>query len=373
MAIYKRGGVYWFSFVFDEKRVQKSTKQGNRKAAIDMESAHRTALAKGEVGIAPKKREKRTVGDLLTALEENYKQDGKWSPQNKSLLSRTRDDFGSESATALTSEDIEKYIARRRDAGARNASINRVTEVLRHAYKLAKLTPPDIKHQSEKDNVRTGFFGREEFDNLCAQLPENLRDFCHFAYLTGWRRNEIRTLSWSDYQERESTIRLRGENSKNGEPRAVPVTGELKAIIERRKQERFIDGVLTGFIFHRNGQPIGEFRKSWATACVAAGLGAFECSKCGEPPKDGERTKCRRCKRQRTYSGRIFHDFRRSAARNLIRAGVNEKVCMKLLGHKTRSIFDRYHIADETDLADAMQRLDKFHQETERKVVQIAK
>ena len=67
------------------------------------------------------------------------------------------------------------------------------------------------------------------------------------------------------------------------------------------------------------------------------------------------------------------HDFRRTAARNLVRAGVSERTCMEILGHKTRSMFDRYNITREKDLADAMQRLEQFHQATDQKVVAIAK
>jgi integrase len=200
-------------------------------------------------------------------------------------------------------------------------------------------------HLSEKNNTRQGFFGDQEFRALHSYLPNDLKDFCHFAYLTGWRRNEIRSLRWADVEE--NTIRLRGENAKNRNPRCVVLAGELKQILERRQQERLVDGVLTSLVFHRSGEPIGEFKKSGATACLAAG------------------------KKQRTYAGKIFHDFRRTAARNLVRAGVSERTCMEILGHKTRSMFDRYNITSEKDLAEAMERLERFHQARERKVVPI--
>ena len=51
MAVYKRGGVYWYSFVYGGERVQESTKQGSKRVAEQMQAAHRTSLAKGEVGI----------------------------------------------------------------------------------------------------------------------------------------------------------------------------------------------------------------------------------------------------------------------------------------------------------------------------------
>ncbi len=141
MAIYKRGGVYWFSFIFNERRIQKSTKQGNRKAAIDIESAFRTALAKGEVGITPPKRERRTVGELLDELKANYEANGKLSAQNKSLILRAKEDFTSKMATELTADDVKKYVERRKAEGAKNSSINRVTEVLRRAFRAWNAFP----------------------------------------------------------------------------------------------------------------------------------------------------------------------------------------------------------------------------------------
>jgi hypothetical protein len=194
MAIYKRGSTYWFTFTFAGRRVQRSTRQGNRKAAIEIESAHRTALAKGEVGIAPAKHERRTLAELLDALKCSYEQDAKLSPQNRSLLARAREDFGSKLATELTAELLEKYIQRRKAEGCANATVNRTLEVVRRAYRAAKLTAPAVKHLSEKNNARQGFFSEDEFRALQTHLPEDLKDFCRFAYLSGWRRNEIRTL-----------------------------------------------------------------------------------------------------------------------------------------------------------------------------------
>jgi len=72
---------------------------------------------------------------------------------------------------------------------------------------------------------------------------------------------------------------------------------------------------------------MGDFRKAWHNACVASGLGRFE------KPDTGEAY----------YICLIAHDLRTSAGRNMIKAGIPEKVAMGLSGHKTRSVFDRYH------------------------------
>lgn len=107
----------------------------------------------------------------------------------------------------------------------------------------------------------------------------------------------------------------------------------------------------------QNGKPIGEFRKSWARVCVSAGLGKMVCPKCGN---EGKTNTCSTCKNVTLYSGRIFRDFRRTAVRNMIRAGVPEPVAMAISGHKTGATFDRYNIVNEEDLRRAMERTEAY-------------
>lgn len=114
------------------------------------------------------------------------------------------------------------------------------------------------------------------------------------------------------------------EHSKNRHGHLLPVEGELATIIERRWHARRL---ACPYIFHRDGQRVGNFRKVWDRACRAIGL-----------------------------SGRIVHDFRRSGVRHLIRAGVPPHTVMAMSGHRTASMLKRYDIISLDDLRQAARR-----------------
>jgi integrase len=131
--------------------------------------------------------------------------------------------------------------------------------------------------------------------------------------------------------------------TKNDEPHVFLFTAELRQVLEsqRTAHERLkADGILCPWVFFRlvggrrgraTPKPITAIDKAWKAACRAAGC-----------------------------PGRIPHDFRRTAVRNLVRAGMPEKTTMQLTGHLTRSVFERYNIVSEADLFTAAARLDAF-------------
>jgi len=200
---------------------------------------------------------------------------------------------------------------------------------------------------------------------LVAGLPHALQDFTRFAYLTAWRRGEIATLRWSDVDRAGAVIRLRPEHSKNGRGRTVAIEGDLGAIIERRAEARVIPGKagapdrVAELVFHRGGKAIRDFRGAWAAACIEAGLYRVDGTN-----ENGT---------ERRVPTRLFHDLRRSGVRNMVRAGVRERVAMEVSGHKTRAIFDRYNITSEDDLRDAMRRTTAYvnAQPTESNVTRL--
>jgi integrase len=240
---------------------------------------------------------------------------------------------------AITTAAVRRYVLLRQREGAKNATINRELSVLKRAFTLAiaagTLTSRPHIALLREDNVRRGFFEAEEFANVRRRLPADLADFVSFLHTTGWRwRSEAARLRWTDVAFVPGEVRLDPGTTKTGEGRVFPFTAELRSLLERRRvltRERERDlGRVVPYVFTRpNGDPLGSFNKAWATACRAAGV-----------------------------PGRVLHDFRRTAVRNLVRAGVAERVAMQMVGWKSRQMLDRYHIVSAADLIDAARKID---------------
>jgi hypothetical protein len=177
-----------------------------------------------------------------------------------------------------------------------------------------------------------GLFERAQLEAVQGHLPKTLPGLVGFAYITGWRvPSEVQPLEWRRVDFAAGTERLDPGTTKNGDGRLFPMTAELRAILE--EQRTYTDAVqrekdaVVPFVFHRKGKPVTAFAKAWRLASGAAGC-----------------------------PGRIPHDFRRTAVRNLVRSGVPERVAMQMTGHKTPSVFARYNIVNEADLFDAARR-----------------
>jgi integrase len=180
-----------------------------------------------------------------------------------------------------------------------------------------------------ENNVRKGFFEHGDFIKLRDALPEYLRGFITFAYKTGWRLGEIEELTWDKVDLKRAVVRLDPGDAKNNEPRTIVVDAELLEILNRQWKLWGKSGSVLPFVFlnAKGTDRVKQFVKSWRTACKNAQIGK-----------------------------RLFHDFRRSAVRNMVRAGVPERVAMTISGHKTRSVFERYNVVSEEDLRQAAQK-----------------
>jgi integrase len=341
----KGSAALWCAYYLRGKEHRQSTGETDPSKAERFLSHKLKEVGADQIGakrfVSPQQ-ERIKVSALLDNLEADYRLRGKYTPQFKSHLAHIRKQFGDYRAIEVTPELVDQYIESRLADGARPATINRSTQVFSQAFSLAverrQLTyAPKLRRLSEADNARTGFFAERELRAVVENLPAYLKDFTLFGFLVGWRKGEIASLAWADVDG--DCIRLRPENSKNGEGRMIVLEGELAELIERRKAARSVKTdtgtELAALIFHRDGLPIVDTRKAWATACKLA-----------------------------SCPGRLFHDLRRTSVRNMIRAGVTEKVAMTVSGHKTHSMLSRYNIVSETDLRQAMRRTQDYLKET---------
>jgi integrase len=241
-------------------------------------------------------------------------------------------------AMDITTDKVRKYMAGRQEAGYSNAEINRELAALKRMFNLARQqSPPKVDHvpyipMLPEDNVRKGFFEPEAFRAVLKELPEPLKPVATFAYYTSWRKEKILNLTWGQVDLDGGIVRLEPGTTKNREGRTVFLPTELDTPLRQQwaktntlERQR---GQIIPWVFHRSGKPIRDFRDVWNSACQRAG-----------------------------YPGRLFHDFRRTGVRNMVRAGVPERVTMQISGHKTRSVFDRYNIVSEGDLREAARKL----------------
>lgn len=370
-SLYKPEGTrYWhYAISYRGRLIRGSTGKSDLKEARDVLREKRDELAAARAGFItlarPEVRQVR-VAELLDRLEKDYQLRGvKSLAQVRAHLVPVREAFGHMKAIEVTEDDLDRYIADRlegrlktetaRKAAAKPATVNRETQLLGQALRpfleRHRFPVPKIRRLPEK-NVREGFFERAEFEAVVAYLPENLKDFARWGYLTGWRRGEIASLRWKDVDREGRTIALSWRASKNRRPRRIALAGELWEIIERRWAARGVEGTqdaparISDLVFHRGGRPIGDFRKAWASACKAAGL-----------------------------AGRLFHDLRRTAIRNMVRARVDEKVAREISGHKTPAVFDRYNITDDEDIREAVLKTQEYvaRLPTEAKVLTLPK
>ena len=280
--------------------------------------------------------------DLAALLLDEYRANGRKSLDRvEDAVDHLRAFFMGCRAQAISTERILAYIRRRQEQEAANATINREMAALKRMFRLGEkvgrvVRRPYIDMLQER-NARTGFFERKEFDAVLAHLPDDLTAVFEVAYITGWRvKSEILARHWSHVDFRSGWLRLEPGETKNDEGRQFPLTADLRAALERQRARTLVGeqatGAIISWMFHRAGKPIKSFRRAWVTACRKAGI-----------PE------------------RLPHDFRRTAVRNLERAGVPRSTAMKMIGHRTESIYRRYAIVDEAMLKEGAVKLQILH------------
>jgi integrase len=340
--VYQRGAVWWVQYCHRGRVYRETSHSTDRRDATKL---LRRRLAEIVTHRHAPQAEKVTFEDLARMVEDDYRLNGRRSlGRAMRSFKHLREPFGFDRAVDITSDRLTAYARLRIEAGAAPATVANELAALKRGFSLA-VRAGRLMHRPafpiiQVDNARTGFFEEGEFRALAPELPDEVRAVVTFAYLTGWRvSSEVLPLRWAQVDLEAGVVRLEPGSTKNREGREFPVNAlpELAALLTRQRElttatEREVGAVIP-FVFHRHGEPIRDFRRAWRNACKRAAL-----------------------------VGMIPHDFRRTAVRNLERAGVPRSVAMKLVGHKTESIYRRYAIVSQRDLAEGVAKLAALRQ-----------
>jgi integrase len=329
---------YWqLSYWNGWRQVRESARTADRREALELlnQKLSHVSIQKRS-GTGP---EQIKVETLLTLLIDEYRRQDKADLYITELRVRKHlsPKFGRVKACKLTSRDIREYIEFRKEK-ASNATINRELSILRRAYNLGTLEDPPLVSRVpritklKEDNVREGFIEHQQYRTILDLLPAPLQPVFVVAYHLGMRKGELLKIrrDWVDLEA--GMIFVNGRVTKNGKPKTVPIYGEMRGWVDMALARCKLNSPKSKYLFvWEDGSPIRDFRGSWEQACEIAGV-----------------------------PGLLFHDLRRTAVRNLIRAGISEKVAMAISGHKTASMLWRYNITDTRDIKEAGRRMQLY-------------
>ena len=327
---YQRGNIWWIQYYGQGQLFRESTRSSLKSAATSL-----LRLREGEIGqgrLPALKAERTTFEELAGLFLQDYQINGRKTLQRAQELTATlRKTFGKFLACRMTSEHIRAHIVSRQSEGVANGTINRELAALKRMYRLASqqtpplvITTPHIPHLQE-NNVRQGFFTEDEYKVLRGVLPDHVKVPLILAYWTGMRAGEVLGLQWDQLDLGRGLIRLEPGTTKNNQGRLIPLVNEVITGLWQWKQETLLRYPHCAWVCHYRGKRLRQVpRKRWEKACERVGL-----------------------------KRKLFHDLRRTAIRNMVRAGISERVAMSISGHKTRSVFDRYDIVSHADIVSA--------------------
>jgi integrase len=352
-SLLERAGtdILYGQYYVNGKQVRFSTGETVRARAWEVLRKHMEAAHSRGVNLTDAKRI--TYRDLRAALLMTYNEKG-----NKSLLTRADgeetinglpqlDEFMGFPKTdgpvlqRITTQLAREFVRKRQDDGAGNAVINRSLALLRRMLKIAAdehHVPVAKINLLKEPRARQGFLEPGKFRELLRELPTHLHSLMLLLFTTGVRIGEALQIEWRQVDLDRGLILLEEGQTKNDEPRKLPLTSELRMLLRQ-------EPLKNGFVFTGT-----NLRKSWQQACAAVGLGTL--TEVEGKPYDP------------VYKGLTIHDLRRSAVRNLTRpqrqggAGVHDHVAMKISGHKNPNVFRRYNIVSDEDVLDAIQQLE---------------
>lgn len=323
---YKRGdsSFWWIAPVIDGEQKPRSSKTTDYQEALDMLRKLEGKIAEGLITAST---EKILFSELCKAVERDYsiKDRGSKDDMERLLRLHVKPFLGDMRAASITLDTINEYKEHRLREGAARATINNELAAINRAFSLGQklgaiITVPYIE-KLPVDNVRQGYFTEPHFRSVLRFANPLLKDVLIVAFYTGWRINSILNLEWGNIDEAAGVMRLRANQTKNRKATTFPLEPfpELQAAIARRKKAS--KGLITPWVFHRKGERARSIRKGWEIARFKAKV-----------------------------PGRLIHDFRRTAVRNLKKMGWSDTEVMNMVGLRTLSMLIRYGITTEGDI-----------------------
>lgn len=347
MSIYKRGGVYWYDFIFRGRRIQHSTRQGDRKVARQVETACRTAMAKGEVGIVERKTAP-TLKDFSQRFLDNASVGRKQAPRLSTLefyayrLSALLrfEPLASARLDAIRPELVERYIQSRRPTVSPTC-INRELATLRRCLRVAleleliDKVPKITLLQGERE--RNFVLSPAQERSYLERAPQPLKDVAILMLDTGLRVGEAVSLAWSEIHlepvngSRFGYLHIRVGKSRNAK-RNVPLTERVKAMLQNLKVKSRSPWVFTG----------------------EDGTGPLSRSTVSH-----QHTTLRR--ELKFADDFVVHSFRHSALTRLGAAGVDAFTIKQVAGHSSVTISEKYIHPTPEALERAFERLEDYN------------
>jgi integrase len=346
-TVYLRGKTWWIKGPGIKQQSAETADKKQAQATLKVKLAE--AVNGRQCGA-----ERATVADLLQLVLNNYRLRERRTTGNVEIQIKKHlaPALGHIRVADLRTKDIDHYRKLRKSQPGHcgnltsNATINRELAVLRRGLTLGRRQEPPMVLRDfyiemlPENNIRQGFLRDEAYNLLLAELPEHLRALAGVGCETGIRKEQLRQLKWPQVDFERRVIIWHPNQTKGGVSHDIPFMGDMESLLQVSFKRHLKECPKCPYVFHFEGRRIGDFRKSWSSACKRAGV-----------------------------PGLLFHDLRRTAGRRLEDAGVPRSVAMRITGHKTESMYLRYAgVRNSEDLQDAARKVEAYRKS--RKEVQ---
>jgi integrase len=322
MGLYKRGSVWWMSFIYQGKQIRKSTETSDGKLAKRILDKVKGEIAEGK-WFDKLPGEDRTFKEMMEKYMEEHSEPKKASAErDRASLLHLSPYFGDYAVAEITPKMISEYKSKRRQEGASPGTINRELAVMKHAFNLALkewgwvTDNPVMKVSMEKESPpRDRWLTYDEEEKLLSASPRWLKEIAIFAVETGCRREEILSLQWKDVDLFGKVATIFGK--KTGERRTIPLSQRVFEVLKQREKVRMkVRSMTEDLVFtHPAGRRvnINTFRWAFDEALKKAKI-----------------------------KGLRFHDLRHTFASRLAQNGIDPYTTQKLMGHASFATTQRY-------------------------------